>query len=475
MEKLSRKTIETNKDQPVKVIQFGEGNFMRGFVDWQIQEMNKQQLFKGHVAVVQPIDQGLGKMLKEQDYLYTVILEGLLNKEIINTSEVISVIDTVINPYKEWADYLALAENDTIEFIVSNTTEAGIQYNPADKLSDHPQQSYPGKLTALLHRRFELGKKGFTIIPCELIDRNGEKLKEIVLTYAQDWQLGDAFIDWLENENIFCCSLVDRIVPGYPRDSATELNEKHGYEDSLMVKAEPFMLWVIEGPQSLKDTLPLEKAGLNVIVTDDMTPYRERKVHLLNGPHTAMVPLALFADVETVEDVMKDQDFRYFVDHLFADELIPMLSLPEDELSAYAEQIKERFLNPFVHHQLTSIALNSVSKYKARLLPVLLDYQKNRNELPPYMTAALAALLLTYRGEKITPQDDTDVIHRFENAWQTPETVVETILADDVLWGQDLTTIPDLSTQVQHYITQLETIGSRNLIQQLNKGEKVYA
>lgn len=475
MEKLSRKTIETNKEQPVKIIQFGEGNFMRGFVDWQIQEMNKQQLFKGNVAVVQPIDQGLGDMLKEQDYLYTVILEGLLNKEIINTSEVISVIDTVINPYKEWTNYLALAENDTIEFIVSNTTEAGIQYNPADQLSDHPQQSYPGKLTALLYRRFELGKKGFTIIPCELIDRNGEKLKEIVLTYAQDWKLGDAFIDWLENENIFCCSLVDRIVPGYPRDSAAELNEKHGYEDNLMVKAEPFMLWVIEGPQSLKDTLPLEKAGLNVIVTDDMTPYRERKVHLLNGPHTAMVPLALLEDIETVEEVMKDQDFRYFVDHLFADELIPMLSLPEDELTAYAEQIKERFLNPFVHHQLTSIALNSVSKYKARLLPVLLDYQKNRNELPPYMTAALAALILTYRGEKIAPQDDAAIVTRFEKAWQTPESIVETVLSDDVLWGQDLTTVPGLSTQVQHYITQLETIGSRNLIQQLNKGEKVYA
>ncbi|MBL1225192.1 tagaturonate reductase [Enterococcus sp. BWR-S5] len=475
MEKLSKRIIETNKEQPVKVIQFGEGNFMRGFVDWQIQEMNKQQLFKGSVAVVQPIDQGLGEMLKKQDYLYTVILEGLLNKEIINTSEIISVIDTVINPYKEWDDYLALAENDSIEFIVSNTTEAGIQYTPSDQLSDHPQQSYPGKLTALLYRRFELGKKGFTIIPCELIDRNGEKLKEIVQTYAKDWQLGADFLHWLEAENTFCCSLVDRIVPGYPRDSAAELNEKHGYEDSLMVKAEPFMLWVIEGPQSLKESLPLEKAGLNVIVTDDMTPYRERKVHLLNGPHTAMVPLALLADIETVEGVMKDQDFRHFIDHLFSDELIPMLSLPENELTIYAEQIKERFLNPFVHHMLTSIALNSVSKYKARLLPILLDYQKNKYELPPYMTAALAALILTYRGDKFQPQDDAAVITLFEQAWQTPDTVVETILSAKELWGQDLTAVSGLSEQVQYYISQLETIGSRKMIQELNKGEKIYA
>lgn len=475
MKRLSKKLIETTKEQPIKIIQFGEGNFMRGFVDWQVQEMNKQQLFKGNVAVVQPIDQGLGDMLKEQDYLYTVILEGLLNKEIINTSEVISVIDTVINPYRDWNNYLALAENDTIEFIVSNTTEAGIQYNPQDQLSDMPQQSYPGKLTALLYKRFELGKKGFTIIPCELIDRNGEKLKEIVLTYAQDWKLGNDFKQWIENENTFCCSLVDRIVPGYPRDSAAALNEKHGYEDQLMVKAEPFMLWVIEGPQALKETLPLEKAGLNVIVTDDMTPYRQRKVHLLNGPHTTMVPLALLADVETVEDVMKDQDFRYFVDHLFADELIPMLSLPENELADYAEQIKERFLNPFVHHMLTSIALNSVSKYKARLLPVLLDYQQRRSELPPYMTAALAALILSYRGEKIKPQDDEAVLAIFADAWQTPETAVEVILSKESLWGQDLTTIKELPNQVQHYIEQLETIGSRKLIQKLNKGEKVYA
>src|SRR5690606_30973708 len=263
---------------------------------------------------------------------------------------------------------LALAENDELEFITSNTTEAGIAYRPEDRLADAPPKSFPGKLTALLHKRFELGKKGFTIIPCELIDRNGEKLKEIVLQYANDWQLGDAFIQWLERENTFCCSLVDRIVPGYPRDKAQALAEELGYQDHLMVTAEPFLFWVIEGPASLSERLPLAKAGLNVVVTDDMTPYRERKVHLLNGPHTAMVPLALLAGLETVEDVMNDAAYSVFVKRLIEDELIPMLDLPKEELQSYAEAVQERFKNPFIRHELTSISLNSISKFKTRLL-----------------------------------------------------------------------------------------------------------
>ncbi|MBL1230207.1 tagaturonate reductase [Enterococcus sp. BWB1-3] len=470
MEQLSAAILKKELPLPVKVIQFGEGNFMRAFVDWQLQQMNKQNLFNGRATIVQPIAQGLGAMLKEQDSLYTVILEGLMNGEIINEAEIISSVESVINPYEDWIKYLALAENDAAEFIISNTTEAGIQYNPNDTLDNGPQQSFPAKLTALLYRRFQLNKSGFTIIPCELIDRNGERLKEIVLTYAEEWQLGDDFIQWLETENTFCCSLVDRIVPGYPRDTAQELNEKHGYIDNLMVKAEPFLLWVIEGPEKLKETLPLEKAGLNVVVTNDMTPYRERKVHLLNGPHTAMVPLAMLAELDTVESVMKDSDFRTFIDNLFTDELIPVLSLPEEELIAYSEQIKERFLNPFANHQLSAISLNSISKFQARLLPVFLQYAKKKQMLPPYMTATLASLLLSYRGDKITPQDDTEVIAAIQTAWNTPETAVSTILSNKSLWGQDLTSVPELISQVEQDCTFIERQGTRALIQQLNKG-----
>ncbi len=462
---------ETKNELPVKVLQFGEGNFMRAFVDWQIQQMNKQKLFNGKVAVVQPINQGLGEMLNAQDQLYTVILEGLLAGELIESSEIITVLDSITNPYQAYETYLTLAENKELEFVVSNTTEAGIQFNPNDRLDDAPQQSYPGKLAAFLYKRYQAQLPGLTIIPCELIDRNGDKLKEIILQYAELWALSSDFKVWLENENTFCCSLVDRIVPGYPRDTAKEWAEKLGYEDQLMVKAEPFMLWVIEGPQSLTQSLPLAKAGLNVIVTSDMTPYRERKVHLLNGPHTAMVPLALLAGLTTVDEVMNDADFRPFVDDLFEKELIPMLNLPKAELDEYAEQIKERFLNPFAHHQLSAISLNSVAKFTARLLPILTRYIETKNEVPKYLTASLAALILSYRGDQVTPIDDEDIITFFQEAWQTPTTVVATTLANKALWGQDLSMLPNLQATVQTQLDALKNHGARAVVQSL-KGEK---
>lgn len=454
---------------PEKVIQFGEGNFMRGFVDWQLQQMNKQNLFNGSAVVVQPIGQGLGEMLAKQDYLYTVILEGLLNGETVNTSEIITTVNRVLNPYSQWQDYLALAENDELEIILSNTTEAGIAYDETDRLADQPPKSFPAKLTALLYKRYQLKKPGFTVIPCELIDRNGEKLLAIVKQYAQLWDLEDGFTTWLDEENTFCCSLVDRIVPGYPRDRADELNEKHGYVDNLMVKAEPFMLWVIEGPQSVKEQLPLAQAGLNVIVTDDMTPYRERKVHLLNGPHTAMVPLAQLAGLETVEEVMKDADFSVFVDELFSQELIPMLDLPQAELEEYAGQIKERFLNPFVRHELSSIALNSVSKFTARLLPILIRFYDQKQVLPPRISAALAALLVTYLQNP--GNDDQAVLALFAEAKELPAAEqADFLLSQTKLWGQDLTAYP-LTAQISADMEKINTIGSRELIKEIHQGK----
>lgn len=453
---------------PEKVIQFGEGNFMRGFVDWQLQQMNKQGLFNGSAVVVQPISQGLGKMLKEQDYLYTVILEGLLDGKTVNTSEIISTVNRVLNPYEEWQEYLALAEDENLEIILSNTTEAGIAYDESDALNDTPPKSFPAKLTALLYKRYQLQKPGFTIIPCELIDRNGEKLLAIIQQYADLWDLEADFKTWLTKENTFCCSLVDRIVPGYPRDRADELNEKHGYIDNLMVKAEPFMLWVIEGPQKIKEILPLQEAGLNVIVTDDMTPYRERKVHLLNGPHTAMVPLARLAGLETVEEVMLDADFSVFVDDLFARELIPMLDLPEAELAAYAEQIKERFKNPFVRHELSSIALNSVSKFQARLLPILLRFYDTKKTLPLGITAALAALIVSYLQE--SGNDDAEVLALFAEAKELPATEqVAFLLAQAKLWGQDLTEVAPLVDTVNELVQKIHEVGTRAVIKEIHQ------
>lgn len=472
-QRLSRTAYPDLPRYPEKMIQFGEGNFMRAFVDWQLQQMNKQGLFQGSAVLIQPLENGLGGMLAEQDYLYTALLNGIHDRKTVNDREIVTSVSRLINPYTDYEAFLALAEDDQLEFITSNTTEAGIAYRPEDTLEGGPQVSFPGKLTALLYRRFQLGKKGFVLIPCELIDRNGEKLKEIVHKYAEDWNLGEDFIRWLEQENTFCCSLVDRIVPGYPRDKAAELEQELGYRDSLMVTAEPFLFWVIEGPAWLAERLPLAAAGLNVVVTEDMTPYRERKVHLLNGPHTAMVSLGLLAGLETVEDVMNDEVFSAFVDRLLQDELIPMLDLPRPELESYAESVLERFKNPFIRHELTSIYLNSISKFKTRLLPVFLRYVRERGELPPLMTLAFAALLLGYRADRLKPQDSPEVLEAFREAWSRPDEFITAILRKSEFWGQDLTAVPGLEAKLSSMLKLLETSGSRAALEQSLGGEIV--
>lgn len=465
--RLSRSTHSHLPQFPEKMIQFGEGNFMRAFVDWQLQQMNNQGLFNGSAVLVQPIEQGLGELMAAQDNLYTVLLNGIMQQQPVNSREIITSVSRVINPYTDYEAYLALAENDELEFITSNTTEAGIAYQPGDLADGTPPKSFPAKLTALLYRRFQLGKKGFVIIPCELIDRNGEKLLQIVQQYAAEWSLGDAFLQWLEQENTFCCSLVDRIVPGYPRDKAKELESELGYLDNLMVTAEPFLFWVIEGPAWLAEKLPLAEAGLNVVVTEDMTPYRERKVHLLNGPHTAMVPLAMMAGLATVEDVMNDGTFFRFVQDLMNEELIPMLNLPKEELQSYAEAVLERFKNPFIRHELASISLNSISKFKTRLLPVLLRYQQERGKLPELMTLSFAALLLSYRGDRVARQDGAEVLAVFDQAWSQPDSFVQVILSDESLWGEDLTKVPGLADAVGTHLQKLESSDSRAALEQL--------
>lgn len=466
-QQLSRNTHPNLPSYPERMIQFGEGNFMRAFVDWQLQQMNTQELFNGSAVVVQPIEQGLGELLAAQDNLYTVMLNGIMQQQTVNSNEIITSVSRVINTYADYEVYLALAENDDLEFITSNTTEAGIAYHPEDRLTDAPPRSFPAKLTALLYKRFQLGKKGFVIIPCELIDRNGEKLQQIVQQYALEWNLGHEFLQWLEIENTFCCSLVDRIVPGYPRDKAAELEQELGYKDNLIVTAEPFLFWVIEGPEWLSERLPLAKAGLDVVVTDDMTPYRERKVHLLNAPHTAMVPLGLLAGLETVEDVMNDDTFSPFVQQLMENEILPMLNLPKNELLTYADAVRERFKNPFIRHELTSISLNSISKFKTRLLPILLRYTQENGKLPELVTLAFAALLLSYRGDRITRQDGAEVIAIFDQAWSDPVNFVSTILKETSLWGEDLSLIPDLTSRLEANIQQLNESGSRAALQQL--------
>ncbi|WP_077836922.1 tagaturonate reductase, partial [Clostridium beijerinckii] len=450
--KLNKKIYKEFKTYPEKVLQFGEGNFLRAFVDWQIDKMNEEAGFNGSVVVVQPQEGGLVNMLNEQNGLFTLYLQGVQGKRAIKTHKIINSISRGINPYTDYNEYLRVAENPELRFIVSNTTEAGIAFDENDKLNEGCQKSFPGKLTAFLFRRFMVfngdNSKGFIIIPCELIDRNGEKLKEIVLRYAEMWNLGQDFVNWINDANTFCCSLVDRIVPGYPRDTIDEVREELGYDDNLVDVGEIFHLWVIEGPQSIKDELPIEKAGLNVKVVDDMTPYRTRKVRILNGPHTAMVPVAYLYGLETVGEAVDHEVIGRYVHDVIYDEIIETLDLPHEELVEFADAIIERFQNPYVKHYLMSIALNSLSKYKTRNLPSLTEYLKRKGTLPKKLVFSLASLIEFYKGkrgdEDIQLVDDEDILELFKELWgkydgtkEGLNKIVTSVLAYEKNWGSN--------------------------------------
>jgi len=480
--KLTKELYKGFKTYPEKVIQFGEGNFLRGFVDWQIDKMNEEADFNGSAVVVQPQEGGLVDMLNEQDGLYTLYLQGVQNGEAVKTHKIINSVSRGINPYRDYNEYLKLGENPEIRFIVSNTTEAGIAFDENDKLNEGCQKSYPGKLTALLYHRFVTfngdSNKGLIIIPCELIDRNGEKLKEIVLKYAEIWNLGDDFVNWINEDNTFCCSLVDRIVPGYPRDTIDEVRAELGYDDNLVDVGEIFHLWVIEGPQSIKNELPIEKAGLNVKVVDDMTPYRTRKVRILNGPHTAMVPVAYLYGLETVGESVDHEVIGKYVHDLIYDEIIETLDLPHEELVEFADAIIERFQNPYVKHYLMSIALNSMSKYKTRDLPSLTEYLKRKGELPKKLVFSLAALIEFYKGkrgnENIELSDDEDILELYNTLWSnfdgTKEglnEIVTSVLAYEKNWGMNLNDIPNLTQEVTKYLESIESLGIKEAIKEV--------
>lgn len=477
--KLSKEIYKEFKNYPEKVLQFGEGNFLRAFVDWQIDKMNEEADFNGSVVAVQPLEGGLVHMLNEQDCLYTLYLQGVQNGKASKTHKIINSISRGINPYKEYDEYLKVSENPELRFIVSNTTEAGIAFEENDRLEGGCQKSYPGKLTALLYHRFKTfngdNSKGFIIIPCELIDRNGEKLKEIVLKYAEIWNLGKDFVEWINNANTFCCSLVDRIVPGYPRDTIDEVRAELGYEDDLVDVGEIFHLWVIEGPQSLKDEFPIEKAELNIKVVDDMTPYRVRKVRILNGPHTAMVPVAYLYGLETVGESVDHEVIGKFVHDVIYDEIIPTLDLPHEELVEFADAIIERFQNPYVKHYLMSIALNSMSKYKTRDLPSLTEYLKRTGELPKKLVFSLAALIEFYKGkrgeEDIKLADDQDILDLYKALWSNYDgskeglnKIVTSVLGYEKNWGSNLNEIPNLTDEVAKYLEAIETLGMKEAV-----------
>ena len=395
-------------------------------------------------------------MLNEQDGLYTLYLNGIQNGEVRSDHQVIHSISRGINPYTQYEDYLALAENPDMRFIISNTTEAGIAFDEKDTLEGMVQNSFPGKLTALLYRRYQFfngdKEKGFILMPCELIDRNGEELKRMILRYANHWDLEKGFADWIDEANVFCNTLVDRIVPGYPKDKIVQIYEELGYEDQLVVEGEQFHLWVIEGPQWIKKEFPADKAGLNVLFVEDMTPYRTRKVRILNGAHTSMVPVAYLYGLDTVRETVEHPVLGRFVKEVVFDEIIPTLDLSQEELEQFANDVLDRFRNPFIKHLLISISLNSMSKYETRVLPTLLEYKKRKNQLPSKIVFALASMIVFYKGKRnqeiIPIKDSEDIIQLYKEAWdmnegseESLEKVVRTVLSYEQNWKMDLTSI----------------------------------
>ena len=470
--------------RPVRVLQFGEGNFLRAFVDYMIDIANEKTGFNGSVVLVKPIQMGtLFPAFKEQDYRYTVLLRGLVDGQPVEQSRVVSSVADAVDAYSDYDKYAAYAKLDSLRFIVSNTTEAGIVLDENDKFELCPPTSYPGKLTKFLFERAEhfgyAEDKGLIILPVELIDDNGIMLKKCVKALAKLWNLGEKFDHWLDNACVFTSTLVDRIVTGYPRGEDKAIWDKLGYEDNILVTAEPFGLWVIESDKDISKELPLPDCGLPVIYTDNQKPYKQRKVRILNGAHTSFVPAAFQCGYDYVLDAMNDPMILNFMQKTLYDEVIPTLSLPKDDLTAFAEAVTGRFKNPYIKHALLSICLNSVSKWRARCMPSLMGYVEKEGKLPEHLTFSLAALMGLYHGGKIvdgklaclrdgqpyTLQDDAAVLEFFATSADLPvEQQVEAFLGNESFFGPDLIKVPGLKESVAASLKDILARGMKTVM-----------
>lgn len=481
---LLNKSISKAKERPVKILQFGEGNFLRGFVDYMVDVANEKGVFDGSVAIVKPIAYGSLSMFHEQENQYTVILRG---KEKVETRIVTSIADSV-DCIEEYEKYAAYATCETLRFVVSNTTEAGIVYDETDEFEALPPKTYPGKLTKLLFERFThfqgAKDKGLILIPCELIENNGDNLRKCVLKFAEFWKLGEEFISWIEASCIFCSTLVDRIVTGYPREEAGKLWEQLGYQDNLLDTAEPFGLWVIESSKDISEELPLHKAGLPVIYTDNQKPYRERKVRILNGAHTSFVLASYLAGNDFVKESMEDEDIRRFMMATVFDEIIPTLTLPKEELEEFANAVIERFENPFIKHALLSISLNSTSKWKSRCMPSLLGYMEKTGKVPPHLAFSLAALMSFYtgtelregalighrNGEEYKILDDAAALSFFaEHSGDDSLAFTKDTLGNTEFFGRDLNQYEGLTEMVAGCLENIRTLGMREAVKKINE------
>ncbi len=497
MERLNKK-ISKAVDRPVKVLQFGEGNFLRAFVDYMFDVVNEKTDFNGGVVIVKPIEFGNLDRFHEQECQYTLQLRGIVDGEAKKETRIITTVTDAVAAIEDYDKYDEYAKCDTLRFVVSNTTEAGIVFDETDKFEACPPKTFPGKLTKILFERYKhfngAADKGLIMIPCELIADNGIELKKCIVKFIELWNLGDEFKAWVDTACSFCPTLVDRIVPGYPRDEAAALCEEFGYEDQLIDTAEIFGLWVIEGDKNmpleqLKAELPFDKAGLPVVFTEDHHPYKERKVRILNGSHTSFVLASYLAGNDLVKQSMDDAVIRKYMEETLFDEVIPTLSLPESECREFAEAVIARFQNPYIKHKLLDISLNSVSKWEARCLPSFLGYVNKFNKLPKYLTFSIAALMSFYstqkegevnggrcligerNGEEYSIRDDQDVLDFFAaNSAKDAKEFAEAYLSNTKFFGgEDLTKVNGLVDAIAGYIADIRTRGMRAVVEDLTK------
>lgn len=476
MKELNKRTAPKSV-APERIIQFGEGNFLRAFIDWIIYNMDQKTDFNSSVVVVQPIDKGMVDWLNGQDCLYHVNLQGLDNGKAVNSLTRIDVISRALNPYSQNQAFMALADQSEIRFVISNTTEAGIAFDPACKLEDKPASSYPGKLTQLLYRRYNTFNgdptKGLIIFPCELIFLNGHHLEECIYKYIELWNLPEGFKKWFADACTVCATLVDRIVPGFPRKDIDAIREKISYRDDLVVQAEIFHLWVIEVKDAarraaIEKEFPADKAGLHVKFVESEAPYHARKVTLLNGPHTVLSPVTFLSGVNIVRDACNHPVLGKYIEKVQYGELMETLDLPKDELQKFAADVVERFKNPYVDHQVTSIMLNSFPKYETRDLPGLKKYLERKGQLPQGLVFGLAAIITYYKGGKredgteIVPNDAQEIMDLLKNLWATNDTqkIAEGVLAAENIWHENLNkTVPGLTALVKKDLDLIQSKG----------------
>ena len=490
MEQLCYETLEKAgytgyllKNAPERVLQFGEGNFLRAFADYWFDMANEKAGWNGKCVLVQPIAQGLTQLINRQEGLYTLYLRGRQNGEKVDAKRVISSVSRCLNPYEK-QDYdamMVVAAGEALEYIVSNTTEAGIVYDPSCRLEDCPPASFPAKLTQVLLHRWRAGRPGVVVLSCELIDNNGKELLRCVNQYIKQWGLEEGFARWVNGDCTFCSTLVDRIVPGRIRDAAeaARLEDENGYRDALIDVGEVFGVWNIEGPEWLAEKLPFRAAGLNCPVVPDVTPYKKRKVRILNGAHTGFVPGAYLAGYDIVRDCMQDDVILGFMNRMLHEEVIPTLPLDRQDLEAFAAAVQDRFNNPFINHELMSITLNSTSKWRARNMPSLLEYAQTAGKLPPCLAMSFAAYIAFYssdiqalteqglvcrrpKGNEYTVSDDRWVLEfYYSRRGVSDETLVHDVMTNEKMWGQDLTLVPGFEQAAAENLRRIRTEGAR--------------